>query len=319
MSIIKFPPVIALCLGISQLFANSPLPVSEDDDVLFRQETRQFFVLSDRPLVSVGQPLPRGGELPELSVFINKGEPTRFYFFAEEPQTRAQAEARYKRNNASAKHLHRYRVPFDRLKTWEPDWEEHAVADIRAKYMLINELLSPTMEKLAPELAEKQFFLAYELFWNIKGELPYERFNYEPILALKNVGKNNPAQTFAKYLAIRQDFLEKVYKKLRPALKNGILRYRRHDAKTVYDFYNGLFSDEHRRDSPSEEEVRKKLHEQLGNSLHVHERLTFLVWWILEKPLPDDLREELPQLIKKLNEYIQASEKENVFRAGSGV
>ena len=318
MSRIKFPLVIALCLGIPQLFANDPLPVSEDDDVLFRQETRQFFVLSDRPLVSVGQPLPRGGDLPELSVFINKGEPKRFYFFPEKPQTRPQAEARYKRNSASASHLRRYRVPFDKLKTWEPDWEEHAVADIRAKYMLINELLSPTMEKLAPELAEKQFFLACGLFWDFKGELPYKRFNYEPILALKNVGENNPAQTFAKYLAIRQDFLAKICKKLRPALKNGILRYRSHDAKKVYDFYNDLFSDEHRRDSPSKEEVRKKLHEQLGNALPVHERLTFLVWWILEEPLPDDLKKELPRLIKNLNKYIQAAEKENVFKAAFG-
>ena len=307
-----------LCLGVPLLFANNPLPVSEDDDVLFKQETRQFFILSDKPLVSVDRPLPPGGNLPELSVFINMGEPKLFYFFAEEPQTRAQAKARYKKNNASANHLHRYRVPFDRLKTWNPDWEEHAVADIRAKYMLINELLSPTMEKFAPELAEKQFFLAYELFWDFKGELPYKRFNYEPILALKNVGKNNPAQTFAKYLAVRQDFLAKICKKLRPALKNGILRYRGHDAKKVYDFYNSLFSDEHRRDSPSEDEVREKLRERLRNSLPVHEQLTFLVWWILEEPLPDDLRKELPRLIKNLNEYIQAAEKENVFKAAFG-
>lgn len=194
-------------------------------------------------------------EEDELAL-VRLRENESFFEFPNHAATPEEARIRAKKNQEAFSELLGWRVSLSDFLKGKADMRISAASDIRAKYLLIKELVSAKMKEIAPTIAREQFEMSLELLDDMYSEWEHghEEKRYRPILQLEALGDENLACETAKYCYERQRMLTQLRSELRSLARNELLFWSKCDPETTVALYkkaplkyvvdgNGGFSD----------------------------------------------------------------------------
>lgn len=292
-------------VGCGLLFARPSEPAMRGDKT---EKTQKYEKVISRIGYFYKEDAPRSREVSPGNIFV------------ETPVLKTQEEARerFEKNKETYNDLLGWRMPFDDFCKSGNRWlESIALVDIQAKARFLEELLSPRMKDLAPDLAREQFEMSLKLvadiFSEAENDSPEEL--YKPILELPKTTKirdGNLALEMAKFMYIRQNYLIKNRECILARERDALLVWAENKPQKIYEYFLPLRSVSRR---CSREAEILEVPSELQGDRDFHALLYFLA----TPPISAKLQKQLPELQKTLIAYrLTAKKSKPRSRGGCG-